>query len=73
MSRTITGTVASVKNAQTIVVSVTTLRQHSKYKKSFKVTRKFHADGDASTVTLGQSVTIREIAPLSALKRWSLV
>jgi small subunit ribosomal protein S17 len=41
--RTIKGVVVSNKMDKTTVVEVTTYKSHPKYKKRYKVTKKFHA------------------------------
>ena len=71
--RTITGTVVSTKMDKTIVVSVDTYKNHPKYHKRYKVTKKFYAHDEASKAQVGETVTISETRPLSKLKRWTLV
>lgn len=71
--RTITGTVVSTKMDKTIVVSTDTYKNHPKYHKRYKVTKKFYAHDEANTVKEGDRVTISETRPLSKLKRWTLV
>ncbi len=71
--RTKKGIVTSVKMDKTIVVSVETYKSDPKYKKRFKVTRKFYAHDDSNTCKEGDVVTIKETKPISKLKRWVLV
>jgi small subunit ribosomal protein S17 len=47
--RTIKGVVTSTKMEKTIVVSVYTLKNDAKYKKSFRVTKKFYAHDENNT------------------------
>ena len=65
--RTIQGVVVSDKNDKTIVVLVETYKRHSKYGK------KYYAHDEANTAHVGDTVTIMETRPLSALKRFRLV
>ncbi len=71
--RTKTGTVVSSKNDKTIVVQVDTYRTHSKYKKRYRVSTKFHAHDPENKHQEGDKVTIYETRPLSKMKRWTTV
>ena len=71
--RTIKGVVVSNKMDKTIVVSVDTYKSHPKYKKRYKVTKKFHAHDENNSAKQWDVVTIKESRPLSRLKRWVLV
>lgn len=71
--RTKSGVVTSDKMDKTIVVSVHTYKLHSKYKKRYRVTRKFYAHDENNTHKIGDVVTIEETKPLSKLKRWLVV
>jgi len=71
--RTIKGVVKSNKMEKTIVVEVTNYKSHPKYKKRYKVTKKFHAHDEKNAANIGDTVTIKESRPLSKLKRWVLV
>ncbi|MCP4522719.1 MAG: 30S ribosomal protein S17 [Candidatus Gracilibacteria bacterium] len=71
--RTKKGVVTSTKMDKTIVVSVHTYKNHAKYKKSYRVTKKFYAHDAENTCSEGDIVTIQETRPLSKLKRWALL
>lgn len=71
--RTKTGTVSSAKMNKTIVVNVFTYKTHPKYKKSYRVTKKFYAHDENQVAKEGDKVTVSECRPLSKLKRWSLI
>ena len=71
--RTIKGVVVSNKMDKTAVVEVTTYKSHPKYKKRYKVTKKFHAHDENNSAQIWDKVTIKESRPLSKLKRWVLV
>lgn len=57
----------------TIVVKVDSYKEHAKYKKKFKVSRKFYAHNPGNTCKIGEKITIYETRPLSKLKRWTTV
>lgn len=69
-----TGTITSNKMAKTLVVKVDSYVNHPKYKKRFKVSKKFyvHTD-DAGKHNVGDTVSIAETKPTSKLKRWKIV
>lgn len=68
--RRLKGMVVSDKMAKTVVVSVVRLKKHPKYKKYFKVTKKFKAHDEASEYHVGDKVLIEETRPRSKDKRW---
>jgi small subunit ribosomal protein S17 len=68
--RTKIGTVVSNKMDKTVVVGVDTYKSHPKYKKRYKVTKKFYAHDEENKYKEGDKVTIQEGRPMSKLKRW---
>lgn len=71
--RTIQGVVVSDKNDKTIVVLVETYKKHTKYSKRVKYGKKYYAHDENNIAKVGDTVTIMETRPLSALKRFRLV
>lgn len=72
--RTKTGTITSNKMEKTLVVTVTSYKNHPKYKKRYRVSKKFYAHADdSSKFNIGDEVTIAETKPASKLKRWKVV
>nr|MDD3720078.1 30S ribosomal protein S17 [Candidatus Gracilibacteria bacterium] len=71
--RTIKGLVTSSKMDKTVVVSVNDYKSHPKYKKRFKVTKKFYAHDEQNVCTEGDVIVIKETRPLSKTKRWDFV
>jgi small subunit ribosomal protein S17 len=65
-----TGKVISSKMDKTIVVAVTRLFQHTKYKKTVKRVTKFKAHDEHNKFQIGDLVKIIEARPLSKEKRW---
>lgn len=68
--RTLVGNVVSNKMDKTVVVMVTTRRQHPRYKKYIEDSRKFKAHDEANACNVGDRVKIIETRPLSREKRW---
>ena len=69
-----TGIITSNKMAKTLVVKVDTYKNHPKYKKRYRVSKKFYAHADdASKFNIGDTVSITETKPVSKLKRWKVV
>ena len=67
------GLVTSDKMDKTIVVSVTTLKQHPLYGRTVKRTTRFKAHDENNECGIGDTVEIMECRPLSREKRWRLV
>lgn len=65
--------VTSAKMDKTAVVSVHTYKSDPKYKKKYRVTKKFYAHDEKNECKEGDIVTIKETKPLSKLKRWEVV
>lgn len=68
--KTYIGKVVSDKMNKTVVVAVTRLFQHPKYKKTVKKVKKFKAHDDNNRCRVGDIVRIIETRPLSKEKRW---
>jgi len=71
--RTKKGVVTSVAMNKTIVVTIHTYKNDPKYKKRYRVTRKFHAHDEENSCQIWDIVIIKETRPLSKLKRWKLL
>ncbi len=69
----LTGVVVSDKMQHTIVVEVSVVRSHPLYKKRFTKKKRYYAHNAENVAKVGDIVRIREIRPLSRLKRWNLV
>lgn len=71
-AKKIKGTVVSNKMDKTIVVAQHRYKTHRKYKKRYRVTKKFYAHDPQNKSQIGDAVIIREHRPLSHKKRWIL-
>ena len=67
------GEVVSDKMDKTIVVEISTLRQHSKYRKRIKKSTKLTAHDENNKAKEGDLVRVMETRPLSKTKRFRLV
>ena len=72
MSKILTGTVTSDQADKTIVVVIRTRKTHPIYKKQYTETTKFMAHDEANEAKIGDRVSIREVRPVSARKRFAL-
>ena len=72
-SHILKGVVISDKMNKTIVVAVTRLKKHPKYKKYYKVTKKYKAHDEKNEYKTGERVIIAECRPISKGKRWRIV
>jgi small subunit ribosomal protein S17 len=66
------GKVTSAKMEKTIVVEVTRLVQHKKYRRVVRISKKFYAHDERREAKAGDTVRIIASRPLSRLKRWRL-
>lgn len=70
--RLLIGEVVSAKMEKTIVVEVKRMKLHPKYRKYFKVSRKYHVHDEKKAAKAGDKVSFAECRPLSKTKRWYL-
>lgn len=71
--RMLQGTVVSDKQDKTVVVKVERRFTHPLLKKTVRRSKNYHAHDEDNAAKLGQTVWIQESAPISRLKRWTLV
>jgi len=72
-ARTVSGKVVSNKMDKSIVVMIERRVKHPVYGKIIKRSTKIHAHDANNECMPGDDVTIKEVAPLSKTKSWSLV
>ncbi len=73
IKRKLEGEVTSDKMDKTIVVNVTSVKVHPKYKKRYKSSAKYKAHDEKNQYKVGDIVVIQECRPLSKDKRWRVV
>ncbi len=71
--KTLKGIVVSDKMTDTIVVSVTRFVKHPKYKKYYKVSKKYKVHDAGNTKKIGEKVEIVSCRPLSKDKHFKLI
>jgi len=71
--RLLQGMIVSDKMDKTVVVEILRLKKHAKYKKYFKVTKKFKAHNPENQYHTGDKVVIGETRPMSKEKRWVVI
>jgi small subunit ribosomal protein S17 len=73
IKRTFQGIVVSNKMDKTAVVRVDRIKVHPKYKKRYKVSRRFKVHDPENKCKVGDKVAIVECRPLSREKRWKII
>jgi len=58
---------------KTVVVLVERIKEHLKYKRRFKVSKKYKAHDEKGEYKIGDRVIIEECRPLSKEKRWRVI
>jgi len=67
------GKVISDKMKKTIVVEVERVKTHPKYKRRYKVHKKYKAHDAKEEYKVGDIVIIEECRPISKEKRWRVI
>jgi len=67
------GKVISNKMQKTVVVEIERIKEHPKYKRRFKVKKKYKAHDEKVEYKIGDRVMIEECRPLSKEKRWRVI
>ncbi|MBD3156582.1 30S ribosomal protein S17 [Candidatus Peregrinibacteria bacterium] len=70
--RKITGIVTSKKMDKTLVVTANRYKNHPKYKKRYRISKKYFAHNPNNEYEVGDKITIYETTPLSKLKKWTV-
>ena len=71
--RIMEGVVVSAKQNKTAIVRVERTFTHPVMKKIVRRSKKYHAHDEGNIAVEGQTVSIRECAPKSKLKRWEVI
>jgi len=67
------GIVVSDKMTKTVVVEVESIKEHPKYKRRFKMHKRFKAHDEKGEFHVGDKVIIEETKPLSKDKNWIVI
>lgn len=71
--KTIQGVVVKAAMKDTVTVKVDRYVMHPKYKKYYKISKKFLAHDAGNACGVGDKVVMREGKPISKLKRFTIV
>ena len=71
--RKLQGKVVSDKMQKTVVVEVERMKEHPKYKRRFKVHKKYKAHDEKGEYKMGDTVVIEECSPISKDKKWKVI
>jgi len=69
----LTGIVTSDKMQKTVVVRVESVTEHPKYKRRYKVHKKYKAHDENKEYKVGDTVVIEETTPISKDKKWKVI
>ena len=67
------GEIISNKMQKTVVVRVGRIKEHPKYKKRYKLHKKYQAHIEKGEYGVGDKVLIEECRPLSKKKKWRVL
>ncbi|MFH1460977.1 MAG: 30S ribosomal protein S17 [Patescibacteria group bacterium] len=69
-ARILKGLVVSDKMDKTVSVLVDRYKEHPKYKKRYKISKKYLVDDSKDEYKIGDRVIIQETRPMSKKKKW---
>ena len=67
------GTIISNKMQKTVVVRVERIKEHPKYKRRYRVHKKYKAHDERGEYKIGDKVVIEECRPISKEKKWRVI
>ncbi|XOB46219.1 MAG: 30S ribosomal protein S17 [Candidatus Nealsonbacteria bacterium] len=67
------GIIISNKMQKTVVVEVERIKESPKYKRRYKIHKKYKAHDEKEEYKIGDRVIIKECRPLSKGKRWRVI
>lgn len=73
MANKLQGKITSDKMDKTVVVEVERVKEHPRYKKRFKVHKKYKAHDEKNEFSVGEEVVIEEVRPISKDKKWKVI
>jgi small subunit ribosomal protein S17 len=68
--RILKGVVVSDKMDKTITVLVERIKEHPKYRRRYRISKRYKAHDPEKKYHIGDRVSIQECAPISKEKRW---
>ncbi len=73
MKKQLKGTIISDKMQKTAVVEVKRIKEHSKYRRKYWLSKKYKAHFEEGQYEIGDKVIIEECRPISRDKKWRIV
>ncbi len=70
--RSFIGKVVKASMQKTVVAQVDSMKEHQKYDKSIRVSKKYHVHDEKGLAKVGDKVKFTECRPLSKTKKWFL-
>lgn len=67
------GEVVSNKMKKTVVVKVERVKEHPKYKRRYRYSKKYKAHDETGELKVGDEVIIEECRPISKDKNWRVI
>jgi small subunit ribosomal protein S17 len=71
--RKLIGTIVSNKMQKTVVVEVERVKEHPRYRRRYKVHKKYKAHDEKGEYKMGDKVIIEECRPISKDKKWKVI
>ena len=71
--RKLTGKVVSDKMQKTVVVEVERIKEHPRYRRRYKIHKKYKAHDENQEYHVGDKVVIEETRPISKDKKWRVI
>lgn len=69
----LTGIIISDKMQKTVVVEVSRIKEHPKYRRRYNVSKKYKAHVEQEKYKAGDRVIIEECRPISKDKNWKVI
>ena len=73
MKKQLIGKITSKKMQKTVVVEVESIKEYPKYKKRYKMDKKYKAHVENEEYEVGDKVLIEECRPISKDKKWKII
>lgn len=73
MKKALTGKVVSNKMKNTVIVEVERILEHPKYRRRYRMHKRYKVHSEDPGVKVGEKVIIEECRPISKDKKWKLI
>jgi small subunit ribosomal protein S17 len=73
IKRQLKGIIVSNKMKKTVVVEVEKIKKHPKYKRRYKIHKKYKANDEKEEYKVGDIVIIEGCRPVSKEKKWRVI